>query len=90
MPQFTTKPIQVEARQWDGSAAGANALVAWVKDGGMLAYYDTSQFPDALYVVVNTLNGPLCASPQDWLVCGASGEFSVYKPDVFTASFDPV
>jgi len=89
MPAYTTKPVQVEARQWDGTAAEANALVAWVQAGGMLAYYDTSQFPDALYVVINTLNGPLHASPQDWLVRGAEGEFSVYKPDVFAASFDP-
>lgn len=89
MSTYTTKPVEVEARQWDGTAAEANSLVAWVGVGGMLAYYDTSQFPDALYVVINTLNGPLHASPQDWLVCGASGEFSVYKPDVFAASFDP-
>lgn len=89
MPTFTTKPSTVEARQWDGTAAEANALVAWVQAGGMLAYYDTSQFPDALYVVINTLNGPLCASPLDWIVCGAEGEFSVYKPDVFAATFDP-
>lgn len=88
MPAYTTKPIPVEARQWDGTAADANTLVTWVQAGGMLAYYDTSQYPDALYVVINTLNGPLHASPLDWLVCGASGEFSVYKPDVFAASFD--
>lgn len=88
MPAYDTKPLQVEARQWDGTAAAANALVAWVQAGGMLAYYDTSQFPDALYVVINTLNGPLYASPQDWLVCGVNGEFSIYKPDVFAASFD--
>jgi hypothetical protein len=87
---YTTKPVQVEARQWDGTAAEANTLVAWVQAGGMLAYYDTSQLPDALYVVINTLNGPLHASPQDWLVCGTSGEFSVYKPDEFAAMFAPV
>lgn len=87
MPTYATKPIQVEARQWDGTAAGANDLVAWIQAGGMVAYYDNSNWPDALYVVVNTLNGPLNASPQDWLVCGAAGEFSIYKPDVFTANF---
>ena len=90
MPAYKTKQSQVEARQWDGSAAQANELVAWVSSGGMLAYYDTSQFPDALYVVINTLNGPLHASPKDWLVRGKNGEFSVYKPDVFKVSFDPV
>lgn len=90
MPAYTTKPVQVEARQWDGTAATANDLVAWITAGGMLAYFDNSQWPDALYIVINTLNGPLNASPNDWLVCGASGEFSVYKPDVFVASFDAV
>lgn len=90
MPAYTTKPAQVEARQWNGTAAGANELCAWVQAGGMLAYYDTSEFPDALYVVINTLNGPLHASPNDWVVCGVNGEFSIYKPGVFTAGFDPV
>ena len=89
MSKYRPKALETEARQWDGTAASANELVAWVEAGGMLAYYDTSQFPDALYVVINTLNGPLHASPNDWLVQGASGEFSVYKPDVFAATFDP-
>lgn len=100
MPTYNTKPTQVEARQWDeGTRAQANDLIAWIQDGGMLAYFDTSQFPDAVYIVINTKNGPLHASPGqpsteppepgDWIVKGAGGEFSVYKPDVFAASFDP-
>ena len=89
MSKFKMKPIEVEARQWDGTAKQANDLVAWVLAGGMSAHYDTSQYPDALYVVVNTKNGPLHASPQDWLIQGAAGEFSVYKPDVFAVSADP-
>ena len=99
MPKFKMKPVQVEARQWDGSAANALELVAWVQAGGMLAFYDTSLFPDALYIVINTRNGPLHASPKDWLMRGVDrktadgevikGEFSVYKPDVFAACSDP-
>lgn len=89
MPEFKMKPLKGEARQWDGSAKAAHELVAWVQAGGMLAYYDTSLLPDALYVVINTRNGPLHASRHDWLVRGSKGEFSVYKPDVFAASFDP-
>lgn len=90
MPTFKMKPVELEARQWDGTAEQAHELVAWVQAGGMLAYYDTSMLPDALYVVINTLNGPLHASPRDWLVRGKKqGEFSVYKPDVFAAIADP-
>lgn len=89
MTTYTTKPAEIEARQWDGTRVNANDLIAWVGAGGMLAFFDDSQWPDALYVVINTLNGPLHASPLDWLVCGTEGEFSVYKPDVFAASFDP-
>lgn len=89
MPQFTAKPAEVEARQWDGSAADAHDLVTWILVGGMSAYYDNSMWPDALYVVINTKNGPLHASPQDWIIKGTVGEFSVYKPDVFAVTFDP-
>ena len=89
MPKFKMKPVQVEARQWDGTRGNANDLITWVGAGGMVAYFDTSLFPDALYIVINTLNGPLHASPKDWLVRGKTGEFSVYKPDVLAAISDP-
>lgn len=90
MSKRRAKPVEVEARQWDGSAANANDIVSWVGAGGMLAYYDTSQFPDYLYIVINTKNGPLHASPQDYVVQRLpAGEFSIYKPDVFDEMFGP-
>jgi hypothetical protein len=101
MAEFRTKPATVEARQWDtGSRAQANELIAWIQSGKMQAFFDTSQFPDAVYLVIVTRNGQLYASPPnpdeeglaaegDWIVRGAGGEFSVYKPDVFPLTFDP-
>lgn len=89
MAKFRMKALYVEARQWDGTAAQGMELARWVSEGGMKAYYDNSRYPDGLYVVINTLNGPLHASPQDWLVKGVGGEFSVYKPDVFAKTCDP-
>lgn len=87
MAKFKPKAVQVEALQWDGTAVDAHALVAWVQAGGMLAYFDNSQYPDALYVVVNTRKGPQHMSPKDWLVQGPSGKFTVLEPDEFTANF---
>lgn len=89
MPKFTTKAAEVEARQWDGTAANAYELVAWIQAGKLVAYFDNSQYPDALYVVVNTRSGPAYASPKDWLVLWPSGVVRVCKPDEITAYFNP-
>jgi hypothetical protein len=89
MPTYTPKLIQVEARQWDGTRADANDLIAWVQAGGMLAYFDDSQFPDAIYIAINTRNGPAFASPNDWLVFWPPGSIRVLKPDELAAGFDP-
>jgi hypothetical protein len=89
MPQFTTKPVEVEARQWDGTRANANELIAWVQSAGLLAFFDDSQFPDALYVVVNTSTGPAYASPTDWIVVWPPGSARVLKEQELTAGFDP-
>lgn len=89
MPRFRMKSVQFDARQWDGTAASAAEIVAWILAGGMSANYDNSRLPDGVYIVINTKNGPLHGSPQDWFVQGAAGEFSVYKPDVFVLTADP-
>lgn len=86
---YTAKSVQVDARQWNGTRANANDLIAWVGAAGLLAYFDDSQWPDALYVVVNTSTGPASASANDWIVFWPPGSARVLKPAEMTAAFDP-
>lgn len=42
--RFRKKPVEIEAMQWDGTAAGATPIIDWVLDGNGTARYDG---PDA-------------------------------------------
>jgi hypothetical protein len=39
---------------------------------------------------VQTLEGPLHASPGDWIITGVKGEQYPCKPDVFERTYEPV
>lgn len=41
-------------------------------------------------LTVETLEGPLHASPGDWIITGVKGERYPCKPDVFAATYEPV
>ncbi|HEY9415384.1 MAG TPA: hypothetical protein VIQ30_11540 [Pseudonocardia sp.] len=86
MGLYQTKPVTVEARQWDGTQAAADELIAWVKAGGMLAYYETTD-ADA-HIVINTVTGPDYASAMDWVVKGVAGEFRPVRDDIFTLTYE--
>lgn len=40
-------------------------------------------------LVVETLEGPLHASPGDWIITGVKGETYPCKPDIFAATYEP-
>ena len=39
-------------------------------------------------LVVATLEGPLRASPNDWIIKGVKGEFYPCKPDIFELIYE--
>jgi len=41
-------------------------------------------------LIVETLEGPLKASPGDWIITGIRGEQYPCKPDVFEKTYEPV
>ena len=85
MPLYQALPVQVEARQWDGTQSAANNLVAWVHSGGMLAYYEVLDNVGRL--VVNTLNGPMFMNATDWLVKGPWG-FRPERDDILPLIYE--
>ena len=85
MGQYQTKQVTVEARQWDGTQAAANNLVAWIQNNGMLAYYEVLDNVGRL--VVNTLNGPMFMNATDWLVKGPWG-FRPERDDILPLMYE--
>lgn len=77
MPKFRKKPVVIEAIQFNGNFDEIEQFV-----GGDAEFRNGS-------LVVATLEGPLHASPGDWIIRGVKGEFYPCKPDIFEATYEP-
>jgi hypothetical protein len=82
MPFFTKKPVQIEARQYTGSAVDAAKLVDWILTKGGQAYSDDSS------IVIATLEGDHRAHPGDWIIRGIKGEFYPCRADIFSLTYE--
>ena len=95
MPKFRKKPVVIEAVQWTGDnlfdvitftdgrpdIKGDHAGMAW-------GDYENLVARDGLKIF--TLEGEMLASHGDWIIKGVKGEFYPCKPDIFTATYEPV
>lgn len=83
--KFRKKPVVIEAIQWRGP-----------EDDQLLSEF----VPHSLWCrnsdgqpcirMLESSRGFHIASNGDWIIKGVKGEFYPCKPDVFTASYDPV
>lgn len=103
MPQFTKKPVTIEAMQWDGTAHAAIAVINWAvsHDGESIRFHEAQAAYDEgdrrgsrpaipAYLSIDTLEGTMTASPGDYIIRGVNGEFYPCKPDIFAKTYDAV
>lgn len=95
MAKFRKKPVEIEAMQWLGGAALATPIINWILNGaGTARYYAPGEWDDgesqSEYIVIDTLEGSMLASPGDWVIRGVQGEFYPCKPGIFEATYEPV
>jgi hypothetical protein len=76
MSFFRKKPVTIEALQFNGNFEAIERFV-----GGDAKFRNGE-------LVIATLEGPLRASPRDWIIKGVKGEFYPCKPDIFEATYD--
>lgn len=76
--KFRKKPVVVEAIQFVGNF---NEIEDFI--GGDAEFRDGK-------LLVATLEGPLFASPKDWIIKGVKGEFYPCKPDIFEKTYEAV
>ena len=79
MRQYRKKPVVIDSVQYLGT--NFDEIEAFV--GGDAEFRDGK-------LLVATLEGPLHASPNDWIIKGVMGEFYPCKPDVFAATYEAV
>ena len=94
MSKYRKKPVEIEARQWDGTASGATPLINWMLDNDTAArYYAPGEYSHIVaetYIAIDTLEGQIVASPGDFIIQGIQGEFYPCKPDIFAATYEAV
>jgi hypothetical protein len=78
--KYRKKPVVIEAVQWSGS--NWHSILEFATGDNVFTTGST------LNVV--TLEGPLTASPGDWIIKGVQGEFYPCKPDIFEATYELV
>lgn len=89
--RYRKRPIEIEARQWDGSTPSATDLITWILETGSASYRCGEHCCDGEYAIsIRTLEGSMKASPGDWILRGVQGEFYPCRDDIFRLTYEPV
>lgn len=81
--QFKKKPVVIDAVQWYPARGITDPAFADLLAG-------KSRFVGGGKLEIATLEGPVTASPGDWIIKGVAGEFYPCKPDIFERTYEPV
>lgn len=84
--RYRKRPIEVDAIRipdvWE--IAGRMALEEWLGEASPNVRWKGAG------LVIRTLEGEMGGSPGDMLIRGVAGELYPCKPDIFTATYEPV
>lgn len=84
MPQFTKKPVTIEAIQF--TQENREALNKWLDNNDANNMTGFGWEGDSR-LVIRTLEGDMRADLGDWIIKGISGEFYPCKPDIFEKTY---
>lgn len=79
--RYRKRPVAIDAVEYLGTN---NAEIAEWCGGNLIAMGQ-----GFWKIEIPTLEGPVTASPGDWIIKGIQGEFYPCKPDIFAASYEP-
>lgn len=81
--KYRKKPVVIEAVQWTGNNI---AEVAEFMDTCKAFHINSS----SKSIIIETLEGAMTASKEDYIIKGVQGEFYPCKPDIFTSTYEKV
>ena len=91
MMQYRKKPVVIEAWPFYGNRTDVvhRQMPDWLRDAinSGRVYYQGGDDP---YYTIETLEGTMRASTDDWILHGVKGEIYPCKPDIFEATYEPV
>ena len=79
------KPVEIEFIQYKGTEESKQEIFDWTK-GKAHEFYDLTTFD--IRFGIDTLEGVLVVSENDYVVKGVQGEFYAVKPDIFKKTYD--
>jgi hypothetical protein len=80
--KFKKKPVVIEAIQLKSNIKDMTEILKFVRG--------TRVELIAEGMVIYTLEGPMLASFEDWIIKGVKGEFYPCKPDIFEQTYELV
>lgn len=86
MAQYRKKPVVIEAIQY----TGINPRRQSEYDAFVGKPVEVRSVEGWLHLVIDTLEGTMLASPNDFLIRGVAGEIYPCKPDIFAATYEAV
>lgn len=90
MPIYKTRPeVTIEAHQWTPvDTFEAGKVLGWLMEQ-KVHFVLTGCGPDT-QLVISTLEGPMTAPPNWWIIKGLIGEFYACDPAAFRAKYFPI
>lgn len=84
MHKYIKKPVEIEAIQWTGDNT--------IEVLNFCPSCFTKNISGTQYneLMISTLEGPMKASVEDYIIKGIKSEFYACKPDVFELTYDKV
>jgi hypothetical protein len=91
--KYRKKPVIIEAIQYAGNGNnypinGKRGTTDWLMEAFFKGILTPTNGSDPLYI--NTLEGKMLVSPDDWIIKGVKGELYPCKPDIFEATYEKV
>ena len=89
MKKYRSKPVEIEAVQWDGVTKEPILNMM-----GQPAHINPSSSyffePMDSLIKIKTLEGIMTAKPGDWIIKGTEGEFYPCKDSVFQTKYEEI
>lgn len=83
--KYKTKPVEIEAMQYDGTYESYNKMLKhWGKD-----FFAKCRHYDGI-CRIETLEGMMRASQDDFIIKGMEGEFYPCKPSIFHKKYERI
>lgn len=86
MKNYRKKPIEIQAIQWDGSEEMAVKIASNDDFEGMIDF-SSGEF-GGFYI--DTLEGRMHVSPNDYVIRGIKGEYYPCKADIFELTYEQI